>query len=240
MNSVKTGFDDYDEIFGELSGGQLIVIGGRPAMGKSTFAMNIVHNVCMDKSKSVLVFSLEKEGYHYINRLISLNPRDKVSEWKLDIDDTSGITVEYIDNKISSMKHISMVVIDYLQLVSVSEAEADLSYSGEVIHILRDLKMLAEKYGMPVIVLSQLSRDCEKRDDHRPVISDISRSKKAKEIPDIIIMLYRDGYYRRVDVQDDQTAEIIIVKHPSVEELPRTIEMTYNAVAGGFSNRTRK
>ena len=163
-----------------------------------------------------------------------------MSEWKLDIDDTSGITVEYIDNKISSMKHISMVVIDYLQLVSVSEAEADISYSGEVIHILRDLKMLAEKYGMPVIVLSQLSRDCEKRDDHRPVISDISRSKKAKEIPDIIIMLYRDGYYRRVDVQDDQTAEIIIVKHPSVEKLPRTIEMTYNAVAGGFSNRTRK
>ena len=236
MNSVKTGFDDYDEIFGELSGGQLIVIGGRPAMGKSTFAMNMVHNVCMDKSKSVLVFSLKTEGYHYVKRLIELNPRDKVSEWELEVDDTSGVTFEYIDNRIASMRHISLVVVDYLKLIEENDGEQ----RSTIVNKLSYLKRIAEKYEIPVIVSSQLSRACENRKDHRPVVSDLSQSKKVSEIADIIILLYRSDYYRRVDIQDDQKAEVIIVKHPLVKELPKTIEMTYNAVAGGFSNRTRK
>ena len=227
MNCIRTGFDDYDAIFGGLEAGRLTMIAGRPAMGKSTLAMNIVHNVCMEEGNSVIVFTPKKEGYLYCKRLIELNPRDKISKWSLEVDDTKELTVEYMNKRLSMMDQVSLVVIDYLQLIGGDNRE----------NILHDLKALSEKYAIPFLILSNISRSCENREDHRPRLSDLVERIDA-EIFDDIIMLYRADYYRNVDVQNDQEAELIVVKHPQIEGIPQTITLSYNSYAGGFTNCT--
>ena len=239
MNCIKTGFDEYDATFGGLEAGQLIVIAGRPAMGKSTLAMNIVHNVCVDKANSVLVITPKKEGYYYCKRLIELNPRDKISKWKLEVDDTKEVTVEYIDKRIAAMNQVSLVVIDYLQLMVGGKKSNGKRWAQDKC-ILYGLKALSKKYEPPMLVLSNLSRSCEDREDHCPRLTDLG--EETEKIFDEIILLYRADYYRRVDVQDDQEAEVIVVRHPCMEDIPKTIKLTYNCYAGGFTNRihTRK
>ena len=118
-------------------------------------------------------------------------------------------------------------MIDYLQLIGGDKRE----------NILHDLKALSEKYAIPFLILSNISRACENREDHRPRLSDLIERTDA-EIFDDIIMLYRADYYRNVDVQDDQEAELIVVKHPHIEDIPKTITLSYNSYAGGFTNCT--
>lgn len=176
---------------------------------------------------NIIVFTPKKEGYLYCKRLIELNPRDKISKWSLEVDDTKELTVEYMNKRLSMMDQVSLVVIDYLQLIGGDNRE----------NILHDLKALSEKYAIPFLILSNISRSCENREDHRPRLSDLVERIDA-EIFDDIIMLYRADYYRNVDVQDDQEAELIVVKHPQIEGIPQTITLSYNSYAGGFTNCT--
>ncbi len=237
VTGLTTGFIDLDLMTAGLHESDLIIVAARPAMGKSAFAINLATNAAMKANKPAVIFNLEMSKEQVANRILcseALVDSNKVRTGKLDdedwmkiatatsrlseapiyIEDTPGITVMEIRAKCRKLKieqDIGLVVIDYLQLVQGSNKKNS-SREQEISEISRSLKILAKELQVPVIALSQLSRSAEKRDDKRPMLSDLRESGAIEQDADIVFFLYRDDYYNP-DSEEKNVAEVIIAKH---------------------------
>ena len=238
ITGVPTGFSELDYKTAGLHGSDLVLVAARPAMGKTAFALNIATHAAVRAKVPVAIFSLEMSKEQLVNRILcseSMVDSNKVRTGKLEeddwgklaasigplseseiyIDDTPGITVAKIRErcrKLKLEKNIGLVVIDYLQLVQGSSSRRIGSREQEISEISRSLKILAKELNIPVVALSQLSRAAEKRDDKRPMLSDLRESGAIEQDADIVMFLYRDDYYNP-ETEDKNIAEIIISKH---------------------------
>lgn len=238
VTGISTGFNYINNATGGLHGGELIIVAGRPGMGKSSFAVNIAENAAINENVPVAIFNLEMSKSMIVNRIIcsqalvdSQNVRkgdfqpedwmqicaviDKLSAAPIYIDDSSSITVSEIRAKcrrLKQTKNLGLVVIDYLQLMQGSR-RAD-NRQQEISEISRSLKVLAKELDIPVIALSQLSRTSETRSDKRPMLSDLRESGAIEQDADLVMFLYRDDYYNP-DSQEKNIAEVIIAKQRS-------------------------
>lgn len=241
VTGVATGWYDIDNLTSGLHENEFIIIAARPAMGKTAFALNLATNVAMNNKKGVALFNMEMGAEQLVNRMISslgqvegkklttgnLQNQDwkrvgeaisQLSETKLYMDDTPGITIGEIRSKCrrlaNSEEGLCLVVIDYLQLISSS-----VNYGGnrqqEVSDISRSLKMMAMELKVPVIALAQLSRSVEARENKRPIMSDLRESGSIEQDADIVAFLYRDDYYNKEKVTEGNTSisEFIVAKH---------------------------
>lgn len=230
---IPTGYSALDAMTTGLNRSDLILLAARPAMGKSSFAMNIAANVAK-QNKAVAVFSLEMSREQLVSRLLSSDALIQssllrtgnlsVDDWTklavsaqtlakmpLYIDDTAGITIAEMKAKLRRMQNLGLVIIDYLQLMS-SGRRID-NRVQEVSEITRGLKIMAKELDVPVMTLSQLSRGPDKRTgDHRPVLSDLRESGSIEQDADLVMFLYRDEYYVP-DSEEKGVAECIVAKN---------------------------
>ncbi len=239
ISGVKTGYYDLDKLTSGLQKGDLIILAARPSVGKTAFALNIAYNVSYKSDEAVAVFSLEMPAEQLIQRIIcaagSLNAEslrsgsilkenneryyaaaEKVGKCNLYIDDTPGIRVGEIAAKCRRLKRehgLKLIVIDYLQLISGS-ANSRESRQQEVSDISRQLKMIARELEVPVLALSQLSRSVEKRDNKRPVLSDLRESGAIEQDADIVAFIHREDYQDpKKEAETQGATDIIIAKH---------------------------
>lgn len=237
ISGISTGFADLDLRTSGLHNSDLIIVAARPAMGKSAFAINIATNVAVQSKKPVAIFNLEMSKDQVGNRILCseamvdnnkirtgqvedddwvklASTLGRLSEAPIYIDDTAGISIMEIRAKCRKLKmerDIGLVVIDYLQLIQGSGTKNS-SREQEISEISRSLKILAKELNIPVIALSQLSRSVERRDDKRPMLSDLRESGAIEQDADIVIFLYRDDYYNE-DSEKKNIAEVILAKH---------------------------
>ena len=235
---IPTGFKDIDEKTSGLQRSDLIIVAARPAMGKTAFALNIAQQSAVKAGSSVIIFSLEMSKEQLGQRLLAMQARvemqklkqgdldrkdwdritmalDELNNTKIVIDDTPGISIMEMRNKCRRLKAeqgLDLVVIDYLQLMSL-QSKTD-NRQQEISAISRNLKLLAREMDCPVIVLSQLSRAPEQRQDHRPILSDLRESGSIEQDADIVIFLYRDDYYNE-NTEKPGVCEVNIAKHRS-------------------------
>lgn len=240
LTGIPTGFDELNRRTGGFHGGELIIIAGRPGMGKSSFAVNIAESAAISSKVSVAIFNLEMSKSMIVNRILcsqALVDSSKVrmgtftsDDWQqlgsvvdsvamapIYIDDTASITVSEIRAKcrrLKQTKNLGLIVIDYLQLMQ-SSSRTD-NRQQEISEISRSLKVLAKELDIPVIALSQLARTCETRSDKRPILSDLRESGAIEQDADMVMFLYRDEYYNE-DSEDKNIAECIIAKQRSGE-----------------------
>lgn len=250
---MPTGFTGLDKKLVGLSKGDLVLVGARPGMGKTSFAMNLATASAKQTGKAVCVFSLEMPAEQLASRMLSsealinsyalrrgeldeaewsnlAHAASELSECNILIDDSSCVTVSGIRSKLRRVKNLGMVVIDYLQLMQ-SERRID-NKVQEVAEISRGLKLMAKEFGVPVITCAQLSRGPESRTDKRPMLSDLRDSGAIEQDADIVMFLYRDEYYN--EPKDGvSVAEVIIAKnrHGSVGK----VEMGWNGEYTRFS-----
>lgn len=236
LTGIPTGFEHLDRHMAGLQKSDLILIAGRPGMGKSSFAVNIAEHVAIDEHKTVAIFNLEMSRNQLLTRILcsqalveshKINTGtleeedwmnigaviDKIALAPLYIDDTPMITVSEIRAKcrrLKQTKDLSLVVIDYLQLMQTT-GRSD-SRQQEIAAISRSLKILAKELDIPVIALSQLSRASESRTDKRPMLSDLRDSGAIEQDADIVMFMYRDDYYNK-DSESKNIAECIIAKY---------------------------
>ena len=241
LRGLKTGFRDLDSKTAGFQKGDFIVIGARPAMGKTTLAQNLAYNIASINKKGVLFFSMEMAASEIIDRMIS--DVSGVNNWKMRtgnlsdeefqkigdalgemdeipiyIDDTSSMTVMELRNKARRAMHdhndIGIIIVDYLQLIAGSDR-----YKGqrvqEVTEISRGLKILARELEIPVVALAQLSRNVTGREDPRPVLSDLRESGSIEQDADLVLFLHRPDYYKQNDDDYVEThiTELLIAKH---------------------------
>ena len=236
ITGLPTGFTDFDEMTAGLQPSDLIILAARPAMGKTTLALNMAEYAAIKSKKPVVIFSMEMSASQLAFRLISsigrinagrlktgqLEDEDwtrvtsamkMLSESKIFIDDEPALSPAKLLSKARRLKRehdLGLVVVDYLQLMQVpgnSENRAT-----EISEISRSLKAMAKELNLPVIALSQLNRGLESRTDKRPVMSDLRESGAIEQDADIILFIYRDDYYNK-DSNDKGLAEILISKH---------------------------
>lgn len=240
ITGLATGFDELNRRCGGFHGGEFILIAGRPGMGKSSFAVNIAESVAINDSKTVAIFNLEMPKESILKRILCSQALidsskiltgkfegedwarlgrvlDKIAAAPLYIDDSSTVTVSEIRAKCHRLKQtkgLSLVVIDYLQLMQGSGRTE--SRQQEIADISRSLKVMAKELDVPVIALSQLSRAVETRQDKRPMLADIRESGSIEQDTDLVMFLYRDEYYNP-DTEDKNMAEVLIAKHRAGE-----------------------
>jgi replicative DNA helicase len=235
VTGVATGFDKFDEMTTGLQPGDLVIVAGRPSMGKTTFAMNIAENAAIAEKATVAVFSMEMPGESLAMRMISslgridqhhirtgqLTDEDwpritsavhMLSETSIFIDDTPAMTPGEIRAKARRIKRkhgLGLIVVDYIQLMQTHGGSEN--RATEISEISRSLKALAKELHVPVVALSQLNRSLEQRPDKRPIMSDLRESGAIEQDADLIVFIYRDEVYNE-DSPDKGTAEIIISK----------------------------
>ncbi len=234
---TSTGYSGLDTVLAGMGKGDLIIVGARPGMGKTSFVLNIASNVAAQTKKAVCVFSLEMPAEQLVSRMLSsealvdsyslrkgtLTPEDwtKIAEASgrlagidLLIDDSAGITATAMKAKLRRVENLGLVVIDYLQLMQ-GEHHLD-NKVQEVADISRNLKLMAKELGVPVICCAQLNRATDARTDKRPGLSDLRDSGAIEQDADTILFIYRDDYYKdksTVNPNDSQIVEIIIAKN---------------------------
>ena len=234
---IPTGFRLLDTVLTGLGRGDLIILAARPGMGKTSFALNVALNVAKASGKAVAVFSLEMSKEQLVTRVLSnealvengrlISGNLRESDWvkiaeaastlsrtDIKIDDNPLLTVADMNAKCRRIENLGLVVIDYLQLMTSAGGKG---YSGEnrqqaVSDISRMLKIMAKELQVPVLCLSQLSRANEKRDDKRPMLSDLRESGAIEQDADIVLFLYRDDYYNE-DSEKHNIAECIVAKN---------------------------
>ncbi len=262
ITGLATGWYDFDRITTGLHENELIIIAARPAMGKTAFALNLATHVAMQQEKSVALFNMEMSGEQLAMRILSslgqiegfklrtgnlLNndwkrineAASRLANTNMVIDDTPGITIGEIRAKCrrlaSSEKGLSLIVIDYLQLISGGK-NYGANRQQEVSDISRSLKTLAMELNVPVIALSQLSRSVEAREDKRPLMSDLRESGSIEQDADIVAFLYRDDYYHKESRSEDNNSisELIIGKHRNGPTA--TIELLFKKNTSTFLN----
>ncbi|MDE7354982.1 MAG: replicative DNA helicase [Acetatifactor sp.] len=235
VTGIPTGFVDLDYRTAGMQPSDLVLIAARPSMGKTAFALNIAQYVAFRKDMTVAIFSLEMSKEQLVNRMFSLESNVDAQklrtgqlndqEWerliegagnigksKLIIDDTPGISISELRSKCRKYKlehGLSMIMIDYLQLMSGS-GRSD-SRQQEISDISRSLKSVARELNVPVLALSQLSRAVEQRPDHRPILSDLRESGAIEQDADVVMFIYRDDYYNK-ETDKKGVSEIIIAK----------------------------
>lgn len=261
VTGVPTGFSDLDYKMAGLQPSDLILIAARPSMGKTAFVLNLAQYICFHEKQSAIIFSLEMSKEQLVNRLLSLeshvdaerirngNLTDKdweglieassiIGESEILIDDTPGITFNELASKCRKYKlrkDIKVVIIDYLQLMSGGGRSE--SRQQEISEISRSLKALARELNVPVIALSQLSRAVEKRDDKRPLLSDLRESGAIEQDADVVMFLYRDEYYNK-DTDKKGIAEVIIAKQRNGPT--GTTELVWIANLTKFANKGKE
>ncbi|MCQ2518287.1 MAG: replicative DNA helicase [Lachnospiraceae bacterium] len=260
VTGIPSGFADLDYMTAGFHPSDLILIAARPAMGKTAFALNIGLHAALREQKCIAIFSLEMSKEQLVNRLISMestvdsqnirtgNLSDKdwtmliegagnVSRSKLIIDDTGSISINELRSKCRKYKmeqDLSMIIIDYLQLMTGSGRSE--SRQNEISEISRSLKALARELNVPVIALSQLSRKVEERPDHKPMLSDLRESGAIEQDADLVMFIYRDDYYNK-DSEKKGVAEIIIGKQRNGQI--GSVELVWLADQTKFKNMAR-
>lgn len=258
VTGLPTGFTDLDTKTAGFHGSELILIAARPAMGKTAFELNIAQYMAFRKDVTVAIFSLEMSKEQLVNRLFSLESHvdsQKIrtgnledSDWEnliesagvigksnLIIDDTPGITISELRSKCRKYKlehNLGIIIIDYLQLMSGGKRSE--SRQQEVSEISRSLKALARELDVPVVALSQLSRQVESREDKRPMLSDLRESGAIEQDADVVMFLYRDEYYNK-DSDKKGIAEVIIAKQRSGST--GTVELVWLPQYTKFANK---
>ncbi|MDO4830388.1 MAG: replicative DNA helicase [Clostridia bacterium] len=216
LKPIPTGIGDLDRMITGLNRSDLILLAARPGMGKTSFALNIARHAACTCKKTVAFFSLEMSKEQLVSRLLSTEAlvsgtklrtgKLNKEEWsrlipasdilrkaELYLDDSPGITITEMKSRLRRLKNLDLVIIDYLQLMA-SGRRID-NRVQEISEITRNLKILAKEMNVPVITLSQLSRASEQRTDHRPQLSDLRDSGSIEQDADIVLFLYREGYY---------------------------------------------
>ncbi|QTX33143.1 replicative DNA helicase [Aminithiophilus ramosus] len=239
VTGVSTGFADFDRLTGGLQPGSLNIVAARPSMGKTALALNIAQYAAVRKKVPVLVFSLEMGAEQLVQRLLGAEARINIHDlrtgsfhetaWEslaeaagvlaqapLYIDDSSVLSTLELRARCRRFKalypELGLVVVDYLQLMSMAKRVE--SKQQEVAEISRALKAVARELEVPVVALSQLSRAVESRNDKRPMLSDLRDSGAIEQDADLVILLYRGGYYNATTAEEtDNAAEIIVAKH---------------------------
>lgn len=236
---LATGFVDLDRMTSGLQPGELVVIAARPSMGKTALAMNIVENVALDLKKACAVFSMEMSGPQLAMRMIgSVGRMDqhklrtgnfeeadwpglvdavgRLNDTEIHIDDTAGLNVLEVRSRARRLHRqcggLSLIVVDYLQLMSGSGGGREENRATEVAEISRSLKSLAKELKVPVVALSQLNRSVESRQDKRPMMSDLRESGAIEQDADVILFIYRDEVYNPDKVESKGIAEVNIAK----------------------------
>ena len=240
LRGLKTGFRDLDKKTAGLQNGDLIIVGARPAMGKTTFAQNLAYNSATINGKGVLFFSMEMAKNEIVDRMVSdvsgvnnwkirtgnisdeefakiSDAFEEMSEIPLYIDDSSSMTILELRNKARRVAHdhdIGLIILDYLQLLQGSDRYAG-NRVQEVTEISRGLKTLARELEVPVVALAQLSRQVTGRDNPRPVLSDLRESGSIEQDADLVMMLHRVDYYHQneEDYEPTHITELLIQKH---------------------------
>ncbi len=235
VQGTKTGFSGIDNVLAGMGNSDLVLVGARPGMGKTSFCLNIATNVALATGKNVCIFSLEMSAEQLVTRVISseamvdsyalrtgkLEPKQwediaettsRLASTNILIDDTSGISVAGMKSKLRRVQNLGLVVIDYLQLMQ-SDRRND-NRVQEVGDISRGLKIMAKELNVPIICCAQLSRGPESRTDKRPMLSDLRDSGAIEQDADTVIFLYRSEYYDADNNNDEgNIAEVIIAKN---------------------------
>ena len=237
VTGIPTGFIDLDYKLSGLQPSDLILLAARPSMGKTAFVLNLAQYMAFKVNKTVAIFSLEMSKEQLVNRLFALESQVdsqalrtgnlKDSDWEkliesagtigksnLIIDDTPGISISELRSKCRKYKlehNLSVIISDYLPLMSGRVGGRSESRQQEISEISRSLKGVARELNVPVIALSQLSRAVEQRPDHRPMLSDLRESGAIEQDADVVMFLYRDEYYNK-DTEHPNEAEVIIAK----------------------------
>jgi len=262
ITGVPSGFYDLDKITSGFHENELVIVAARPAMGKTAFGLNLAVNAALNTKKPVAIFNMEMSAEQLALRMIAAagsidmnklkTGRLEHSDWKkvneamsqlgeteIYIEDASGMTVSEIRAKCrrlaTSDKGLSMVIIDYLQLIEGSSRYAG-NRQQEVSEISRSLKTMAMELKVPVIALAQLSRSVELRENKRPLMSDLRESGSIEQDADIVMFLYRDDYYNKTAQESNNTSitELIIGKHRNGST--GTVELLFERSMSNFRN----
>lgn len=238
LRGVKTGYRDLDNMTAGLQKSDLLILAARPAMGKSTFALNLAYNIATQQKQSVLVFSLEMSKEQLVDRMLAeasgvdawnirtgnLSDDDfgklseamgEMAEAPIYIDDTPGMSVLEMRTKARREAHnhpLGLIIVDYLQLMQASGRNNGDNRVQEVSEISRGLKMIARELNVPVIALSQLSRSVENRNPQIPQLADLRESGSIEQDADLVMFLYREDYYNP-DTDNQHITDLLIAKH---------------------------
>ena len=261
VTGISTGFYDLDYKTSGLQPSDLILVAARPSMGKTAFVLNLAQYIAVRNKVPTAIFSLEMSKDQLINRVLSMESKvdsqsmrtgnltqadwEKliesagiISEAPLIIDDTPGISIGELRSKCRKYKlenGLGLVIIDYLQLMTGGGKGSE-SRQQEISDISRSLKALAREINAPVIALSQLSRACETRPDHRPMLSDLRESGAIEQDADVVMFIYRDDYYNK-DTDKKNISEIIIAKQRNGPI--GTVELVWLPNYTKFANKER-
>ena len=233
VTGIPTGFIDLDYRTAGLQPSDLILIAARPSMGKTAFVLNIAQYVAFHEHMCTAIFSLEMSKEQLVTRMLSAESlvtsdhlikgnidekdweklaqgADRMAGMNLYLDDTAGITVVQMKAKLRRLKNVGLVIIDYLQLMNSSKRIDN--RVNEISEMTRNLKIMAKELNVPIIVLSQLARSAEKKDDKRPMLSDLRDSGSIEQDADIVLFLYRDSYYNK-EAEDQRACKCIVAKN---------------------------
>jgi replicative DNA helicase len=237
ITGLPTGFKAFDQLTAGLQPSDLIIVAGRPAMGKTTFAMNIAEDAAIKHGKSVAIFSMEMASLQLVMRLFSslgqieqgkirtgnlddldwpklTSAMNLLHKSKIFIDDTPALSPAELRARARRLKRkhdVDLIVVDYMQLMAVPDTREN--RATEIAEISRSLKTIAKELNIPVVALSQLNRDLEKRTNKRPVMADLRESGSIEQDADLIVFIYRDEEYNKEASNAKGQAEIIIGKH---------------------------
>ena len=262
VTGLATGFYDLDYKTSGFQPSDLILVAARPSMGKTAFVLNLAQYIAVKSKVTTAIFSLEMSKDQLVNRLLSMESKvdsqlirtgnlsanvwemliesaGDISKAPVIIDDTPGISISELRSKCRKFKlenDLGLVIIDYLQLMSGGSKRTD-SRQQEISDISRSLKALAREINAPVIALSQLSRACETRPDHRPILSDLRESGAIEQDADVVMFIYRDDYYNK-DTDKKNISEIIIAKQRNGPI--GTVELVWLPNYTKFANKSKK
>ncbi|MBI4831513.1 MAG: replicative DNA helicase [Candidatus Lindowbacteria bacterium] len=272
VTGLATGFTKLDLVLSGLQKSDLIIIAGRPSMGKTSFALNIAQHIAVREKKTVAFFSLEMNKHQLVLRMLCSEARSnelalrnlqtgyfdaklypdlteaagRLAQSKIYIDDSSTLSAMEIRAKarmLKARKGLDLIVVDHLQLVE--ERGRVESRQQEIATISRHLKALARELEIPVIALSQLSRAVERREENRPQLADLRESGAIEQDADVVLMLYREEYYRRQQNPNKQSPNNLLNKTEVIVAKQRngptdTVELNFFGERVRFENRTEQ
>jgi replicative DNA helicase len=261
VTGLATGFHEFDELTCGLQNGEMIVVAGRPSMGKTALALNVAEHIAVADRLPVAIFSLEMGRQQLAERFLCANSKTdsqlvrkgmlttehyqrlvescgRLSEANIYIDDNAGITPLELRAKARRLKarhDIKCLFLDYLQLMGLGAGQVE-SRQQEITTISRYIKAMARELDIPVVVISQLNRAPEGREGHRPRMSDLRESGSIEQDADVVVLLHREDYYHRgeADYQDSNTAEVIIAKQRNGPT--GTVQLTFLERCTRFEN----
>lgn len=231
---LQTGYTDLDKVVVGFGKGDLVIVGARPGVGKTSFCLNLATNIAKSSKKSVCIFSLEMSSEQLVSRILSsealvesgklrtgelndqewekiANAASILAETNIYIDDTTDVSITAMKAKLRRVKNLGLVVVDYLQLMESEKKRKDGSRVNEIADISRGLKILAKELNVPVITCSQLSRGTEKEKERKPMLSDLRDSGSIEQDADMVMFLSRDYYGN--DPEKANLVDVIVAKN---------------------------